>query len=46
MSKVSAKQRVEQLKEWVSWITSTSKTKTNNPRKKVAYEGKKEYIKK
>jgi hypothetical protein len=25
MSKVSAKQRVEQLKEWMSWFTNTSK---------------------
>jgi hypothetical protein len=44
MSKVSAKQRVEQLKEWFSWFTNT-KGKVTTPRKKVAFEGKKEYIK-
>lgn len=43
MSKVSAKQRVEQLQEWFSWFTNTTRTKLNNPRKKVAYEGKKDY---
>lgn len=36
MSKVSAKQRVEQLKEWMSWFTNTSK-KSAAPAKK-SYE--------
>jgi hypothetical protein len=35
MSKVSAKQRVEQVKEWVSWITAVSKRKDKNIKKRV-----------
>ncbi len=35
MSKTSAKQRVEQVKEWISWITATSKRKDRNIKKRV-----------
>jgi hypothetical protein len=35
MSKTSAKQRVEQLKEWFSWFTATSKRKDQNIKKRV-----------
>lgn len=50
MSKVSAKQRVEQLKDWVSWLGSVSRrngsTAPKKVKEKVAFEGKKEYFKK
>jgi hypothetical protein len=48
MSKVSTKQRVEQLKDWFSWLGAVSRRNGNTPKKvkeKVAYEGKKEYFK-
>jgi hypothetical protein len=35
MSKTSPKQRVDQLKEWFSWFTATSKRKDQNSRKRV-----------
>jgi hypothetical protein len=35
MSKTSAKQRVEQLKEWFSWLNTTSKRKDQNIKKRV-----------
>jgi len=35
MSKISSKQRVEQVKEWVSWITAVSKRKDKNIKKRV-----------
>jgi hypothetical protein len=35
MSKISSKQRVEQVKEWVSWFTATSKRKDQNIKKRV-----------
>jgi hypothetical protein len=35
MSKTSAKQKVEQLKEWISWIDVTSKRKDQNIKKRV-----------
>lgn len=35
MSKVSAKQRVEQLKEWVSWIGAVSRRNGTTTPKKV-----------
>jgi hypothetical protein len=35
MSKTSSKQRVEQVKEWVSWITAVSKRKDKNIKKRV-----------
>jgi len=47
MSKNSSKQLVEQVQSWVSWIAAVGKRNQNNPKKyekKVAYEGKKEYV--
>ena len=45
MSKVSVKQRVEQLKEWVSWIGAVTKRNgtaaPKNVKEKGSYEGKK-----
>jgi len=35
MSKTSSKQRVEQVKEWVSWITAVSKRSGKNIKKRV-----------
>jgi hypothetical protein len=35
MSKSSAKQKVEQLKGWISWVTSVSKRKDQNSKKRV-----------
>jgi len=35
MSKSSAKQKVEQVKEWISWVTAVSKRKDKNIKKRV-----------
>jgi hypothetical protein len=35
MSKSSTKQKVDQVKEWVSWITAVSKRKDKNIKKRV-----------
>jgi hypothetical protein len=35
MSKSSVKQKVEQVKEWTSWITAVSKRKGQNSKKRV-----------
>ncbi len=44
MSKVSVKQRVDQLKQWISWIGAVSGKNGQAPnkvREKSTYEGKK-----
>ena len=35
MSKISSKQRLETLQGWISWITSVSKRKDQNSKKRV-----------